>query len=210
MEKRQKECCGRCEYIIPGEIPGASKWMCNNGESENFEEAVQWGDYCPCYVHKPTETELKKEYLQSYRNHVRRIRRIEAELEEIRAMRGSMAINYDGMPHGSGQGDLSSYAAQLDELEEKLIKERYYRVIAYKDITNQINALKSEHEKDVLFYRYIKGLEWWEIAEKMGYSERHITRLHGNGIKNFTLPEKMSYNVRNTCGIMVSSEKNKG
>lgn len=209
MEKRQKECCGRCEYIIPGEIPGASKWMCNNGESENFEETVQWGDYCPCYVHKPTETELKKEYLQSYRNHVRRIRRIEAELEEIRAMRGSMAINYDGMPHGSGQGDLSSYAAQLDELEEKLIKERYYRVIAYKDITNQINALKSEHEKDVLFYRYIKGLEWWEIAEKMGYSERHITRLHGNGIKNFTLPEKMSYNVRNTCGIMVSSEKNK-
>lgn len=190
MEKRQKECCGRCQYIAPGEVPGAPEWMCNNGESERFESGVDRGSRCDHYVHKPTETEIKKEYLQSYRTHVRRIRRIEAELEEIRAMRTAISVNNDGMPHGSSQTDLSSYAARLDELERSLIQERYRRVVAYKDITDQIKRLESEHEQDVLFYRYIKGLEWWEIAEKIGYSERHAKRMHGKALKNFSLNPK--------------------
>ena len=54
-----------------------------------------------------SENEQKKEYLKGYRGHVRRINRIETELAELRAMRSSMSVNNDGMPHGSGQSDLS-------------------------------------------------------------------------------------------------------
>lgn len=190
MEKRQKECCGRCQYIAPGEVPGAPEWMCNNGESERFESGVDRGSRCDHYVHKPTETEIKKEYLQSYRTHVRRIRRIEAELEEIRAMRTAISVNNDGMPHGSAQTDLSSYAARLDELERALLQERYRRVVAYKDIVDCIKAVKNEYEQDVLFYRYIKGMEWWEVAEKMGFSERWVTKLHGRAIKNIKITKE--------------------
>lgn len=136
-----------------------------------------------------SENEQKKEYLKGYRGHVRRINRIETELAELRAMRSSMSVNNDGMPHGSGQSDLSGYAAELDHLERSLIKERYERIRTYKDIAIRIKKLKSENEKDVLFYRYIAGLAWWEIAEKMSFSERQIFRIHGKALVHFRLPE---------------------
>lgn len=135
-----------------------------------------------------TENEKKKEYLWQYQESVRRITRIESELDEIRSMRGSISINNDGMPHGSGQGDLSGYAAELDGLERNLIRERYTRIKLYKDIAERITKLKSRNESDVLFYRYIKGLEWWEVAEKMKYSERQILRYHGKALAHFEFP----------------------
>ena len=105
-------------------------------------------------------------------------------------MKTAISVNNDGMPHGSNQSDLSGYAAKLDQLERSLLQERRQRVAGYKEITNRIAKMKSENERDVLFYRYIKGLAWWEIAEKMGYSERHITRIHGEALAHLQTPEK--------------------
>ncbi len=136
------------------------------------------------------ENEAKKKYLREYRGHVRRIKRIEEELAELQAMKMSISINIDGMPHGSGQSDMSGYAAQLDSLERNLIGERDQRFAGYTEISSRIMELSSENERDVLFYRYIKGFAWWEIAEKMGYSERHITRIHGEALAHFQMPKK--------------------
>ena len=72
---------------------------------------------------------------------------------------------------------MSGYAAELDRLEQELIEERYNRILTYKDIARRIKRIKSENEKDVMFYRYIKGMDWWEITEKMGYSERSTSRV---------------------------------
>ena len=139
------------------------------------------------------DNDRKKEYLKSYRKHVRRIHRINAEIEELRMMKMCPSMKPDdGMPHGSGgQGDLSGYAGDLDEMIQELIKERYLRIKTYQQIARQIKRLKSENEKDVLFYRYIKGIDWWEIAEKMDYSQRHITRLHGKALAHFELPKNV-------------------
>jgi hypothetical protein len=137
-----------------------------------------------------TENEQKKEYLRSYRAHVKRIDRIEAELLELRSMRVSVSINNDGMPHAHNVTDLSGYAAELDELERKLLEERYQCIMAYKDIVRRIKRLRSENELDVLFYRYIKGMDWWEIAEKMDFAERHVYRIHGKALAHFQMPKK--------------------
>lgn len=139
-----------------------------------------------------TENEKKKEYLRSYRVHVRRVQRITAEIEELRAMKMYPSVkDNDGMPHGSGgQGDLSGYAADLDQMIQELIDERYLRIKTYQQIAGQIKKLRSENEKDVLFYRYIKGLDWWEIAEKMSFSERWIYKLHGKALVHFEIPKE--------------------
>lgn len=138
-----------------------------------------------------SDNELKKEYLRSYRQHVRRIHRINAESAELREMKLHPSMKPDdGMPHGSGgQGDLSGYAAELDDMIRELQQERYLRIKTYQEIARQIKRMKSRNESDVLFYRYIKGLDWWEIAEKMGYSQRHITRIHGKALAHFELPK---------------------
>ena len=137
-----------------------------------------------------TENEKKKEYLRQYRNHVRRIHRINAEIAELRSMKISPSMNNDGMPHGSSQGDLSGYAAELDRMVSELIKERYMRMVEYQEIVRQIKRLRSENEKDVLFYRYIRGMDWWEIAEKMSYSERWIHKIHGKALIHFEIPKE--------------------
>lgn len=136
-----------------------------------------------------TENEQKKEYLNQYRNHVKKIKRIESELEEIRSMKQYPSVNNDGMPHGSNSSDLSGYAALLDEKERELERERYLRVKSYTEISNQINLLENETERDLLHYRYIKGMAWWKIAEELECSEREVYRKHGKALNNLKLPE---------------------
>ena len=102
-------------------------------------------------------------------------------------MKENPSMNNDGMPHGSGQGDLSGYAAQLDALEEKLYQEGVEQVKTYKDISWRISQLPDENERDVMFYRYIKGLRFWEIADQMGYDERQIHRFHGRALAHVNI-----------------------
>lgn len=137
-----------------------------------------------------TENEKKKEYLRSYQAHVRRIKRIESDLEEIKSMKRYPSMSSDGMPHASNNSDLSDYAAVLDKKERDLLREKYLRVKGYKEVTNQIELLASDKEKDVLHYRYIKGLDWWEIAEKMNYTERWIHKIHGKALAHFQIPKE--------------------
>lgn len=133
------------------------------------------------------ENERKKAYLRGYRKHGKKIKRIESEIEEIRNMKMYPSMNNDGMPHGSGQGDLSGYAAELREKEDKLYYEGVEQVKTYNDISGRIKELEDEDERDVLFYRYIKGLEWWEIARDMDYSLRQIHRVHGKALGHLKL-----------------------
>lgn len=136
------------------------------------------------------ENVAKKEYLRGYRQHVQRINRIDAELEEIRIIRSNpAALNNDGMPHGNGKSDLSDYMAEVDQMECELREEREKRAMAYQDIARCIKGLSSKKENDVMFYRYIKGMAFWEIAEKMGISERQILRIHGKGLANIKISE---------------------
>lgn len=129
------------------------------------------------------ENNRKKEYLRGYRRHGRKIRRIEAEIEEIRNMKMYPSMNNDGMPHGSTQNDLSAYIAELREKEDMLYQEGVEAVKVYKDIESQIKKLEDQDERDVLFYRYIKGYDWWKVAEAMDKSERTIYRLHGSALR---------------------------
>ena len=133
------------------------------------------------------ENEAKKEFLWSYRDSVRRLERISAEIEEIRAMRMGMSVGTGGTGRRGWKNDLSAYAAQLDSLERGLDEEWKTKVCRFKEILDAINSLETSQEQDVLFYRYIKGLAWWEVAEKMNYSDRWVKKLHGRALMRLKL-----------------------
>lgn len=137
-----------------------------------------------------TENEAKKQYLREYREHVRRIHRIEEEIRELRLMKTCPTVNNDGMPRGSNKSDLSGYVAEIDGMIRELQDEHYWRIKSYKEIVKRIKELRSENEIDVLFYRYIKGMDWWEIADKMNYTERWIHKIHGKALAHFELPKE--------------------
>lgn len=135
------------------------------------------------------ENNRKKEYLRGYRANRRRISRIDDEVRELRELAESTkATDYSGMPHGSGnQKDLSDELERIDSLEKRLQKEKSKCIESYISIENQIKTVSNEDENDVLFYRYVKGLRWWEIAEKMDCTERWVHKLHGKALEHLKI-----------------------
>lgn len=134
-----------------------------------------------------TENEIKKEYLLGFQKISRQLARLENELAEIRLNKYCPSCISDGMPRASGCLDLSSYMAKVDELEKKILKKRYNRLQKQQEIRNRIERIEDENEKDVLTYRYLRGMKWEDIAVKMNIGYRHILRIHGKALEDFKM-----------------------
>lgn len=139
-----------------------------------------------------TVNDVKKEFLWSYQESVRRLERISAEINEIRAMRMGVSAGTGGAGRKGWKSDLSAYAAQLDSLERELDEEWKTRISRFKEILDTVSSLETSQEQDVLFYRYIKGLAWWEIAEKMKYSEPWVYKTHGRALAHLKIQKEYS------------------
>lgn len=129
----------------------------------------------------------KKRYLWQYQISKRRVVLLQEQIDALRDDQTSPVAIRDGMPHSSTIFDLSTYAAQLDTLQRKQKKEMELQIVLYQDILQYINQLSNVAEKDVLIRRYLIGQRLEKIAAEMGYSYRHIVRLHGQALKNFSL-----------------------
>lgn len=131
------------------------------------------------------ENEKKKEYLRRYHAAELAEREIREEIDDLRMNKMFPALIQDGMPHESSCMDLSEYAAQLDELLTELKDQMEQRIRIRREITQRIEAMQDETEKTVLRLRYIHWLRWEQIAERMGYSLRNITKIHGKALAHF-------------------------
>lgn len=131
------------------------------------------------------ENEKKKEYLRRYHAAELAEREIREEIDDLRMNKMFPALIQDGMPHGSSCMDLSEYAVQLDELLTELKDQMEQRIRIRREITQRIEAMQDETEKTVLRLRYIRWLRWEQIAERMGYSLRNITKIHGKALAHF-------------------------
>ena len=131
------------------------------------------------------ENEKKKKFLNSYPKARRDVERLEEQLEELRANKMSLKVVNDGMPKGSGTSDLSAYAARMDELERSLTEKRYIRIQEFAKVQDAIEEMEDDQEKLLLTYRYLRGMTWEKVMEKMNYSWTHIHRLHARALQNF-------------------------
>lgn len=136
-----------------------------------------------------SENDKKKEYLRGYRDSVYQISRIQAEIDEVRELKASVPSCGTGKNRKSWKEDLSKRMSQLSTMEDKLKAEKEKRVRLYMEIMQAVNLVSDSRERDVLFYKYIKGLTLWEISGKMGYSERSVQRLHGQALLHFKIKD---------------------
>lgn len=136
---------------------------------------------------KAIDNEYKKDYLKGYERAVRQMERSELRIRELRLSKSCPSVVTDGMPHASNNSDLSGYAALLDQEERKYMKARYQRIRKCKEITDKIERLKDDDEKDVLIYRYIKLMKWEDICVKMQLSWRRIHYIHSAALEKFKI-----------------------
>lgn len=137
-----------------------------------------------------SEIDDKKKYLKSYERAVRQMERSAEKIKEMRLGQIIPSADNDGMPHAHNPTDMSGYAALLDDEERRYQEARYECARLCKEITDKIEQLEYDSEKDILLYRYIRRMSWEQIAVKMGYSWQWVHKIHAKALKNFNLATK--------------------
>ena len=131
-----------------------------------------------------------KEFLRRTTKIRKEIDELENRIKETRASyMAPRAIQYDDMPKAhNSEHDLSDYIVKMDELTDHLIS-KYTKCMGIEaDILNRLDMMEKQEEREVLRMRYIDGCRWDEIADKLHYTYRHVTRLHGTALLNFPMP----------------------
>lgn len=79
---------------------------------------------------------------------------------------------------------------------QKLLEEKKQRLYEIKEeIYQVIDKLPEDKYFLILFERYIAMKTWEQIADDNHYSERHVTRLHGEALKRVKLKNNIKTDV---------------
>jgi hypothetical protein len=140
-------------------------------------------------VIKLANNEQKKEYLNSYKNLCKKLQCLEEQLQSLREVEQSAKVqSITDMPRGSKQNDLSDYIVKVDAVFTKIILARADCINRKIEIENIIADISDGIESSILHKRYIEFKTWEQICVDMDYCWKHIHRLHGKALNNFTCP----------------------
>ena len=134
------------------------------------------------------ENELKIRYLSRYRRLNERINRMLEEQYRWKCLAMKVTQNFSPTPGGGESGSpIERPMDKVDELERKITQ----AIDELADIRMEIEAVLGQLEDDTLRklmeYRYIDGLTWEQVEEKMHYSWRHTCRLHGEALAKINM-----------------------
>lgn len=130
----------------------------------------------------------KKAWLLQYRRLDDRIDRLEKEKAEWIERATKMSAPSDGMPHGSGISDAVGFAvSKAADLAAEINREIDRLADLRREIEAAIRTVPDGTMRDLLRYRYIDAMTFEEVAVRMHYNYRWITRLHGRALSELAL-----------------------
>ena len=125
-----------------------------------------------------------KEYLNQYRDAVRRASAAQDHLAELRAIAERITPNYSAEGGGTHQsGDkLGAAVARIIDAEARVDAEIELLIATEREIEHTIDAIENKTLRTLLYERYINGKSFEKIAVDMNYSWRQTIRLHGTAL----------------------------
>ena len=134
------------------------------------------------------ENELKIWYLSRYRRLNERIDRLLEEQSRWREMALKITPTLSQTPGGGESGSpIERPMDKVLEIDVEINREIGELQIVRQEIHAALNQLEDENLKLLMEYRYIDGLTWEQVAEKMHYSWRHTCRLHGEALAKINM-----------------------
>jgi len=129
-----------------------------------------------------------KEYLSRIQRSRYMMEKHAERIEELyHVATGLKAIVYDAdRVQTSPENQMENVFAMIDAEAHKYAKARIRYEKEVRKRMDQIGKLDNVLYIKVLTLRYIDGLRWEEIACQIGYSFRHVTRIHGEALAAFT------------------------
>lgn len=124
-----------------------------------------------------------KERLRAYRKACRRCGELEKQIARRRSdMRVLRAVRTDSLPGGKGNS-MEAAIEKIDGLERRLRDEQSERDAALSDVSALIGEADSDDGKAILSLRYIDGVRFEDIPERLFISERSMWRRYNEAIK---------------------------
>lgn len=139
--------------------------------------------------------EEKKAYLKTYRALGTRIHRLLEEKDRWSALATSLAPAGSAPPPRRGQrGDrLLDAVEHIVDLERAIGCEAARLAARRRAIEQSLQTILDERLRDILRFIYIDGNTIEETAERAGYSERHVRRLHTAALHVLVCPPETEY-----------------
>lgn len=133
-------------------------------------------------------SEQKIEWLKNYRALDAKIESLTEDLQVWNARATKITATISQEPKASSSGDqIQRCVDKICELREEISQEVDKLRQRRQQIEAAIRTLEDERYRDLLWYRYIEGMTWDEIAVKMYYSRMQVCRLHGRALNKIKL-----------------------
>lgn len=129
--------------------------------------------------------ETKKE-LGAYLQDKRLLKDKEEDLEELITKATKITKELDDMPKGSPeiQDRMAQYAAQIVDLKNQKYDQLIKMYKTKKTIEDKIDLLEQPY-RNILYYKYVKGLDLTQVANKINYNYKWTCELHGNALTKY-------------------------
>ena len=130
----------------------------------------------------------KKRYLEQYRANNAEIDSLLEEMARWRARAEAMSPVYTDTPKSNFDRDpLSDAIAHILELDDRINAKIDMLIDMRQHIELSISAVTDPRLRKLLRYRYIDGLKWEDIADKMHCDIRWVFRLHGKALSKLAI-----------------------
>ena len=88
-------------------------------------------------------------------------------------------MSFGAVSNGNGDDRIQSAVEKIVEIEERILQNIDDAAELRSRIEKAISDIEDKRLALLLEYKYIDGLTFERVAEKMNYSTRHILGLHG-------------------------------
>lgn len=130
----------------------------------------------------------KKWFLRRYRKNEACIERLENKLaimdERITTIKSP---SLSGMPRGGVPVTIDDLMSDKVDLEDRIKRLKAKRRDLKKAVCKEIDSLEDPRYCEVLEAYFIDGLSFDDIAEELGYTERHVKKLYSEAITFLSL-----------------------
>lgn len=125
-----------------------------------------------------------KAFLQRYRALGVQLESARRDVERMRESLTSITAPIKDDPvQGSGAADrMADTIAKIIDAENAFADVVNSIAQAQTQVLDAIESVPDETQKAVLMLRYVEGLDWISVAEKIGYEERQTFVIHGRAL----------------------------
>lgn len=133
----------------------------------------------------------KKRSLKRYRKNLACIKRLEQKLVLLDdRLKTIKSPSLSGMPRGGVPVTVDDLMSDKMDLEDRIARLKAKSRDLKKAVYEEIDSLEDPRYCEILESHFIDGLSFEDIAESMGYTERHIISLYSEAVRILAVAEQ--------------------